>query len=438
MSSVVALAGERRPTIAIIGSGIAGLTVAAALHPQHAITVYESAGWIGGHSNTVDVEERGRRLAIDTGFIVCNDRTYPNFLKLLDRLGVATQASAMSFGLQHEVSGLEYSGSTLGTLFAQRRNLLSPSFLGMLVDILRFNAAARRSLEATDDGATLGEWLAERGYGRALIDHYLVPMGRAIWSAEAGALLGFPARFFIEFFTRHGLLSLDDRPEWRTVVGGSRQYVTALVAPFRARIRLATPVTAVARLTNGIALTLGGGATARHDAVVFACHADTALALLADPSAPEREILGSFPFQANEALLHTDERVLPRNPRARAAWNYHLRRDPHAGCAITYDMNLLQSFTSERRYFVSLNLGDRIDPARVLASFSYAHPVYTPAGVAAQRRHAEISGVRRTFYCGAYWRHGFHEDGVVSALAALEHFAAWRQEHAERALSRLA
>ena len=343
----------------------------------------------------------------------------------------------MTFSLQHEVTGLEYSGSTLGSLFAQRRNLVSPSFLRMLVEILRFNSQARASLAALDERVTLGEWLAERRYGRALIDHYVVPMGRSIWSVGEDDMLGFPARFFMDFFVRHGLLSISNRPQWRTVVGGSREYVKALAAPFRARIRLATPVLAVARRTGGVTVTLEGGHQERHDAVVFACHADTALGLLADPSAAEREVLGSFPFQANEAVLHTDERLLPRNPRARAAWNYHLRRDPHLGCAITYDMNVLQSLSSTRRYLVSLNLGERIDPDRVLARFSYDHPVYTPAGVAAQRRHAEISGVRRSFYCGAYWRHGFHEDGVVSALTVLGQFASWQEEHAQRALSRL-
>ena len=437
MSRVLALPALRPESVAIIGSGIAGLCVAEGLHPGQRVTVYEAAGWIGGHSNTVEVDDEGERLAIDTGFIVCNDRTYPNFLALLERLGVDTQSATMSFSLQHETSGLEYSGSDFNSLFAQRRNLLSPSFLRMLLDIVRFNRDARRSLDKDDDGATLGEWLAARRYGPALGAHYVVPMGRAIWSAEEAALLNFPARFFIDFFVRHGLLSISDRPQWRSVVGGSREYVRALAAPFRSHIRIDCPVVRVQRRAHGVSITTRGGAIEHYDAVVFACHADTALALLADPSAAEREILGSFPFQANEAILHTDASVLPRAPRARAAWNYHLRRDAHVGCAVTYDMNLLQSLSAERRYLVSLNLDDRIDPARVLARFHYDHPVYTPAGVAAQARHAEISGRNRSFYCGAYWRHGFHEDGLVSALAVLEQYASWREEHAQRALSRL-
>jgi predicted NAD/FAD-binding protein len=437
VSSVRALPAERPLSIAIVGGGVAGLTVAAALHAAHSVTVYESAGWVGGHSNTVDVTDGRRRLAIDTGFIVCNDWTYPNFLAMLAQLGVSTQPSQMTFSLQHEVTGLEYNGTDLNSLFAQRRNLLSPRFVRMLVEILRFNRDARRWLPTLDAATTLGEWLAQRRYGAAILAQYLVPMGRAIWSTSEQAVLGFPARFFIGFFLRHGLLSVNDRPQWRTVTGGSREYVRALTAPFRSRIRLSTPVTRVRRLSHGVAVRTRGGHVAHHDAVVFACHADTALTLLADPSRAERDVLGSFPFQSNEAVLHTDQRLLPRAARARAAWNYHLRRDPHAACAITYDMNVLQSLAAERRYLVSLNLSDRIAPDTVLARFRYEHPVYTPAGVAAQRRHGEISGVRRSFYCGAYWRYGFHEDGIVSALAVLEQLDGWRESHAERAVSRL-
>ncbi len=437
MSTVLAAPTERPESVAIIGSGISGLVVADGLHPRARITVYEAADWIGGHANTVDVDDAGQRLAIDTGFIVANDWTYPRFLALLARLRVATQPAAMSFGLQHEITGLEYAGTDFGALFAQRRNLLAPSFWRMLIDVVRFNRDARRSLAVAADGnATLGEWLGAQGYGRALIDHYVVPMGRAIWSASEQALLGFPARFFIEFFLNHGLLSISERPQWRAVVGGSREYVKALAAPFRAHIRLSTPVVRVERRPGEVRVTTADG-TDHHDAVVFACHADTALALLGDPSRAEREILGSFPFQANEALLHTDERLLPRARAARAAWNYHLRGDGTAPCAVTYDMNVLQSLNASRRYLVSLNLADRIDPGTVLARFDYDHPVYSPAVVAAQARHPEISGVRRSFYAGAYWRHGFHEDGVVSAEAVLGQFREWRQSHAERALSRL-
>ncbi len=424
-------------SVAVIGSGIAGLTVAATLHPAQRITVYESADWVGGHAHTVDVDDGGTPLAVDTGFIVCNDWTYPNFLALLERLGVATQPSNMSFSLQHELTGLEYNGTSLNTLFAQRRNLLSPSFLRMIADILRFNRDAPRLLAGDDQRTTLGDWLAAERYGEPFVERYVVPMGRSIWSAGEREMLGFPARFFVDFFKRHGFLSVNDRPQWRAVRGGSREYVRALTAPFGSRIRLSTPVESVRRLPGEVVVRTRRGALERHDAVVFACHADTALALLDEPSAAEQEILASFRYQRNEVVLHTDARLLPRAPRARAAWNYHVRGAAHGGCAITYDMNVLQALKSRRRYLVSLNLGDRIDPALALARFDYEHPLYTPAAIAAQRRHAEISGVRRSFYCGAYWRHGFHEDGVVSGLAALGHFARWREGHAERALPRL-
>ena len=424
-------------SVAVIGSGIAGLTVASELDSRHRVTVYEANPCLGGHTHTVDVDDGGRSVAVDTGFIVYNERTYPNFVSLLQRLGVATQPSDMSFGLQHDVTGLEYNGTDLNGLFAQRRNLLRPAFLGMIADILRFNRAAQRRLTTLEEHTTLGDWLAAGRYGKAFVEHYVVPMGRSIWSTDEQALLGFPARFFIDFFARHGLLNVDDRPQWRTVRGGSREYVRALTAGMRARQCTGTAVESVRRLPDAVVVRTRRGVVERHDAVVLATHADSALKLLADPSAAETEILGPFPFQANDVVLHTDTRLLARAPRARAAWNYYVRATPHAGCAITYDMNVLQSLRTRRRYLVSLNLPDRIDPSQVLARFSYAHPLYTPAGVAAQRRHAEISGVNRTFYCGAYWRYGFHEDGVVSGLAALTQFERWRQAHAQRALSRV-
>jgi predicted NAD/FAD-binding protein len=414
--------------IAVVGSGIAGLTAAAGLAGRHDVTVFEAEAWVGGHTHTVDVEEDGRTVAVDTGFIVFNDWTYPNFIALLERLGVGWQPSNMSFSLQCERSGLEYNGTSLNSLFAQRRNLLRPSFLHMIWEILRFNREAPRFLEERDETTTLGEWLVARGFGRTFTEHYVVPMGRAIWSAEEAAMLGFPARFFIDFFQRHGFLSVDNRPVWQVVRGGSREYVRRLLETSSLTVRTSTPVEAVRRLPHEVILRTRTGETLHFDAVVLACHSDQALAMLEDPSPAEREILGAFPYVANEVLLHTDASVLPKRPLARAAWNYHLRRNPASGVALTYDMNVLQSLGSRRRYLVSLNLGDAIDPRTVIERYSYAHPVYTPAGVAAQKRHAEISGERRTFYCGAYWRYGFHEDGVVSGLAALEHLNRWEAD----------
>lgn len=402
--------------IAIVGSGISGLAAASRLHPAHDLVIYEAEEWIGGHTHTVDVDDGDRAVAVDTGFIVYNDWTYPEFIALLSRLGVATQQSDMSFSLVDERAGLEYNGTSLNSLFAQRRNLLRPSFLGMLADILRFNGDARRYLATGDRATTLGEFLTRHRYGTAFVERYIVPMGRAIWSAEQDALLAFPAHFFVDFFQRHGFLSVDDRPVWRAIAGGSREYVRALIAPFAKRIRTRTPVRAVLRRPGGASVITGTGERSEYDAVVLACHSDQALRLLADPTPAEREILGAFGYQPNDVLLHTDQRLLPARPLARAAWNYRICDPVRGACTLTYDMNVLQRLDARRRYLVSLNLGDRIDPATVLGQWSYSHPVYTPQAVRAQGRHDEISGVNHTYYCGAYWRYGFHEDGVISGL----------------------
>ena len=408
--------------IAVVGAGVAGLYAAWRLSRQHEVTLYEAAGYAGGHTATVDVEAAGRAWAVDTGFIVFNDWTYPNFIAMLSELGVAWQPSDMSFSLRCERTGLEYNGTSLNALFAQRRNLLRPSFLRMIADILRFNARSRAALASLDGAQTLGEYLERGGYSRQFVEHYVVPMGRAIWSAEASSMLGFPARFFIEFFERHGFLSVNDRPVWQTVAGGSREYVRALLRDARLDLRLSAPVESIRRLPGEVRVRTRRGEVAAYDRVFLACHSDQALRMLESPSVAEREVLGAFPYAANEVILHTDERLLPRRPLARAAWNYHLLADPREPVAVTYDMNVLQSMDAPVRFLVTLNNGAAIDEARVLRSFRYDHPVYSPAAVAAQRRHRELNGAGSTYYCGAYWRCGFHEDGVVSAQAALAHF----------------
>ena len=426
-----------RPSVAIIGSGIAGLTVADGLYGDHDIELYEAESWIGGHTHTVDVDDAGRALAIDTGFIVCNDWTYPHFLALLKKLDVPLQSSNMSFSVQDERSGLEYSGTNLNTLFAQRRNLASPTFMRMLADVLRFNSAATRFLQDDNHQITLGDWLSRHRYSQGFIDLYISPMGQSIWSAEKEAILQFPAGFFIDFFSRHGFLSINNRPQWRAVVGGSREYVRALVKPFQAHVHTKSPVAGVTRIDNAVVLHMPDGTSRTFDAVVIACHADSARALLTDPTSLERELLGTFPYQKNEVILHTDHSLLPRIPRARAAWNYHAREGDGRHCAITYDMNILQSLSTNTKYLVSLNLADKIAPRSILARYEYSHPVYTPEGVAAQRRHNDISGHNNTFYCGAYWRHGFHEDGVVSGLNVLTQLRRWKETHAQRPIPRL-
>jgi predicted NAD/FAD-binding protein len=414
--------------IAVIGSGISGMVVASRLHRGHDVTVFEAGAYVGGHTHTVDVDWQGRRYAIDTGFIVFNDWTYPRFIELLDELGVPYQTSNMSFGLRDDRTGLEYNGTSVNSLFAQRRNAISPRFLRMIADILRFNRASRELLAGTDHTLTLGEYLDRNRYSRAFREQYIVPMGMSIWSATESAMLSFPARFFVEFFDKHGFLNVDERPVWQAIKGGSREYMQKLAAPLRERIRLESPVTGLRRDASGVTLHTGRDGAERFDAVFVACHADQALRLLNDASEAEREVLGAFPYQENEAILHTDERLLPRTPLARAAWNFHLRSErARDRVALTYDMNVLQSLDAPVKFLVTLNRRADIDPAKILKAVTYHHPVYLPTGVAAQKRRAEISGVNRTFYCGAYWRYGFHEDGVVSAEWALEDFARSRQ-----------
>jgi predicted NAD/FAD-binding protein len=410
--------------VAVIGAGVAGLYAAWRLSKQHETTIFEANDYLGGHTHTVDVERDGRTWAIDTGFIVFNDWTYPNFIALLTELGVAWQPSNMSFSLRCERSGLEYNGTSVNSLFAQRLNAVRPSFLRMIADILRFNKRARELLATTDDALTLGEYLRRGAYSAQFIEHYIIPMGRAIWSAEATAMLDFPARFFVDFFDRHGFLSVGDRPVWQTVSGGSREYVRKLVAATPATVRLATAVASIRRTPQQVLVRTARGETEAFDHVFLACHSGQALAMLEQASPAEREVLEAFPYARNEAVLHTDASILPRRPLARAAWNYHLLRDPREPVALTYDMNVLQALDAQERFLVTLNHRDAIDERLILETYQYDHPVYLPKGVAAQKRHREVNGVHRTYFCGAYWRSGFHEDGVVSAQAALAHFAA--------------
>lgn len=410
--------------IAIIGTGIAGNLVANRLAREHEITVFEADGRIGGHTNTVEVEDDGRTLSVDTGFIVYNNRTYPNFIQLLDELGVVTQPSDMSFSVRSESNGLEYCGNNLNTLFAQRRNLFRPSFYRMLSDILRFNREAPGLLGLHDDKRTLNQFLTEGNYSSEFVEHYIVPMGAAIWSATPDGMGGVPAGFFVRFFHNHGLLSIGDRPQWRVISGGSQSYVKKLVAGHLDRVRLNTPVQWVRRHASGVEIRTGSGESERFDYLFVACHSDQALDLLSDASEPEREVLGAIAYQRNEAVLHTDTTLLPRKSRAWASWNYHIPqyRREDAPVALTYHMNRLQNLDSCCNYCVTLNHTEAINPDKIIRTVDYSHPIFNEAAVAAQQRHREINGTGHTYYCGAYWRYGFHEDGVVSAQAALNHF----------------
>ena len=412
--------------IAIIGSGIAGNTIAHHLYQNHDITVFEANSHIGGHTHTHDIELFGTHYAVDTGFIVFNDRTYPNFINLLDELKVPWQPSHMSFSVCNESTGLEYNGTTINSLFAQRRNFLKPSFYGMIRDILRFNKQSLALLESGDE-ISLGDYLLQNNYKPLFINNYIVPMGAAIWSTDAAQMMNFPARFLVRFFHHHGMLTVNNRPQWRTIVGGSARYVEALTEPFKYKIKLNTPIANVRRLDNSVKLKPQHSEEQTFDYVFFACHSDQALNMLgADASAQEREILSAIPYQENSIYLHHDRSLLPKRTLAWAAWNYHVTDNQSAQASdkvqVTYNMNILQNLKSPEPILVTLNHTDFINPAKVIKRLKYTHPVYTIAGATAQVRHAEISGHNRTSFAGAYWRNGFHEDGVASALAALQHF----------------
>ncbi|MBT8438875.1 MAG: FAD-dependent oxidoreductase [Gammaproteobacteria bacterium] len=408
--------------IAVIGTGIAGNVAAYKLSKEHDVTVYEANNYVGGHTNTHDVTFRGRSYAIDTGFIVYNYRTYPEFTRLLDELNVEVQATNMSFSVKHELTGLEYNGNTINSLFAQRSNLFKPSFLSMVKDILRFNREAVRSLEHEDAELPLGEYLVKHGYGEAFKNHYIIPMGAAIWSTDAQLMQTFPARFFIRFFHNHGLLSVNDRPVWHVIKGGSRNYLGPLVSSFKQNIRLNAPVRKIRRFSDHVEIESAVYGIEVYDAVFIATHTNAALRMLDDATAAETAVLGAIPYQRNEAVLHTDASLLPKRRLAWAAWNYHILKQQRDKVALTYNMNILQGIDAPVTFNVTLNNTQAIAEDSILKTVQYEHPLFTPDSVKAQARHAEINGTQRTWYCGAYWRNGFHEDGVVSALDAVEHF----------------
>lgn len=418
--------------IAIVGSGISGLVAAHHLHREHDLTVFEAGSYVGGHTNTVDVTDpaSGRRLPVDTGFIVFNKRTYPNFVALLEELGVAWHDSDMSFSVACESTGLEYNGTSLDALFAQRSNLLRPRFWRMVREILRFYREAPAVLEGEEKGETLGAFLDRGRYSSMFVDKHIVPMASAIWSAETDGVREFPLRFLVEFFRNHGFMQLDGRPQWLTISGGSREYVKRITAPWAECIRLRTPVVAATRnAAGGVRLRTAAGEEETFERVVLACHADQALAILGDgATATEREVVGAFAYQRNSATLHTDRALMPKRRKAWAAWNYHVTDPPSRLSTVTYWMNELQSLPSETPFFVTLNREAAIDPKKVLESIVYHHPIFTTRTVAARARHDEVDGVGGVHFAGAYWRYGFHEDGVVSGLRVAERILAPSRE----------
>ncbi|MDX1496482.1 MAG: FAD-dependent oxidoreductase [Salinisphaeraceae bacterium] len=408
--------------IAIIGGGISGLTCAWVLSREHDIVLYEKEDWIGGHTHTVDVAIEDRQYAIDTGFIVYNDRTYPNFIKLLEQLGVPGKATEMSFSVCCDRDNIEYASRDLNALFSQRRNLLRPSHYRMLLDILRFNRNSKALLDAPS-GLSLADYVRQQGYSEAFLQRYLLPMCAAIWSGSLDAAEAFPADHFVKFFDNHGLLSVSDQPQWYVVKGGSREYVRALQAQLGDKLRNNCPVESVRRSIDRVTVT-SADAIEHFDHVIFACHSDQALKLLEDPSEPEQEIIGALNYQTNEVILHTDSRIMPKLERSWASWNYKLVADRSQPATVTYHMNRLQGIDAPVDFCVTLNQSDAIDPSKILGRYEYDHPVYSLESEKARQRRAEIQHQNNTSWCGAYWGNGFHEDGVRSALDVVQHFGA--------------
>jgi predicted NAD/FAD-binding protein len=408
--------------IAIIGGGISGMVSAFLLNEDHDVVVYEANDYIGGHTHTIDIMAGSAGYAVDTGFIVFNEITYPNFLKLLRRIGVKYQNSKMTFSVKSERDRVEYGAHNLNTLFAQRKNLLDPSFYRMIRDIFRFRREFNRLLEQETQSKSLVSYLTSHGYSRRFIDYFIIPLGSSLWSTDPERIHDFPLATFVRFFDNHGFLRIKNPFEWKVIKGGSARYVEKLTHPFRNKIRLSTPVQAVSRYSDSVAIHSADGITEKFDHVVLAVHSDQALALLSDPVPAEREILGAIPYQENLTMLHTDTRILPQRKRIWSSWNYCIPKDKQGRPVITYDMNILQSLSAREEYCVTLNRPESIAPDKIIGTYSYHHPVYTTVAPAAQRRHSEISGIRRTHYAGAYWGYGFHEDGVNGALAACSYF----------------
>jgi predicted NAD/FAD-binding protein len=403
--------------VAVIGAGISGLAAAALLSRRHRVDLFERERRLGGHTQTVLIDSPSGRVPLDTGFLVHNDRTYPNLVRLFAELGVATRQSDMSFAVSCQQSGLEYSSRGANGFFAQRRNLMSRTHLSLLSEIVRFNREAPALLGAPDaEGQTLGDFLESRRFGENFTHRYLFPMASAIWSASLDAIRSFPALTLIRFFDNHGLLSLTAQPTWKVVAGGSHTYIPRLVERLSGDVHEGAAITAVRRNEAGVTIAFRDRPAMAFDEVVFACHGDQVLPLLTDPSDRERRVFAAFTTTTNVAWLHTDASVLPAHARARASWNYRLAGDSDALPAVTYDLNRLQGLTVPEQYCVTHNPNSSIDERRVLRRFVYRHPLYTREAIHAQREWSDVSGVNRTHYCGAYWRYGFHEDGLSSAL----------------------
>lgn len=410
--------------VAIIGSGVSGLVSAYLISQKHQVSLFEKDGRLGGHTATVDVNVDGEDYAIDTGFIVFNDRTYPNFLKLLEQIGIDKQPTEMSFSVQNKLTGLEYNGHDLNTLFSQRRNIVNPKFWKLIFEIVRFNKLSKQYYHQQDfsGNETLGEFLDRNGFSDHFSQHYILPMTAAIWSTSLTQARAFPLAFFVQFFFHHGLLNITDRPQWYVIPGGSRNYIEKLTPRFADNIHLNADISQVVRTEQGVVLRFNDGSEQVFDDVVLACHSDQALALLAEPSDKEQEILQQMPYSDNEVVLHLDEAMLPSKRLSWASWNYQLTGDTEKPAAVTYDMNILMGLDAPHTFCVTLNQTEQINQDKILAKFNYHHPVISPDSYQAQQRRSEICGHTGIHFAGAYWYQGFHEDGVRSALDVAARF----------------
>jgi len=410
--------------IAIIGSGISGLTAAYLLNKKHEITIFESNDYIGGHTHTHSVDIGANKVSVDSGFIVYNENTYPNFIKILQKLKVESQKTQMGFSVKSIRNNLEYSGNSLGSMFSQRSNIFKPSFLIMLKNILRFNKQAEKQIDKINPSMSLGDFLAHYKYSPYFINNYILPIGAAIWSTKVSSMLDIPALFFIRFFNNHSLLQIKNRAQWYVIRGGSNQYIEKMIDAFRNKIRLSNPVKKVIRNNEKVEIVFGASEHSKEtfDSVIFANHSNQALELLDNPSKSEKEILSSIKYQKNDVLLHSDESILPQNKSAWSSWNFFLDNDSNKPVALTYNMNILQNLICDETLCVSLNSEDHIDKSKIIKKIVYHHPLFTVDSLKAQSRKEEINGKNNSYFCGAYWGNGFHEDGVVSALDVCKNF----------------
>ncbi len=403
--------------VAIVGTGISGLTSAYLLNRHHDVHVFEANNYIGGHTNTIQVKEREKTIPVDTGFIVFNELNYPNLCELFDELGVKSRDSDMSFSVHSEKNGLEFNGTDLNRIFSQRSNILNPTFLRMLKDIMRFHKHAPVVLKSNIvDTITVSEFAETNEYSKYFIEYYLVPLGASLWSCPAEKFRQFPIKFVLEFLDNHCMLQVNDRPQWKTVVGGSSQYIAPLTQWYSEKIHLNCAVTNVVRKNNKVEIYFVNGNSESFDEVILATHADTSLQLVKEPDAEEKQFLEMFEYQDNEAILHTDTSVLPKKKRTWASWNYRIPSEENTHVAVTYNMNMLQGIDSDVTYNVSLNQSQYINPTTIIKKINYHHPVFHPGRDAVQSQHQKMIRRRGISYCGAYWGYGFHEDGVRSAI----------------------